>query len=236
MAPALHKKISRIEGHLQSVFVLLMLVAVISYFYYRAHTGLLQFTVFASLFLFLATDGIMLLLHLFRKPILPASAGGQATSFDPAKLTVVIACHNGADVIGETVSQALLKVPPEQIIVVSDKSTDTTATVARSFGVRVFENKRNLNKALSISSVMHEVKTPYVLVLDDDTHIGKTFIPTSLLDEGAAAVAFNVLPQETGTLVNSLQLFEYRKTMTIGKGLRAPSGAVSRPKSAGIFS
>jgi len=65
-----------------------------------------------------------------------------------------------------------------------------------------------------------------VLILDDDTLIGETFIPTSLLDEGYDAVAFNVMPVKTNSFVNKLQMFEYRKSMLLSKSLRASVGAV----------
>jgi glycosyltransferase involved in cell wall biosynthesis len=74
-------------------------------------------------------------------------------------VSVVIACYNGADVIGETLESLLAHVPPQNIIVVSDCSTDDTVAVARSFGVRVVENRFNRNKPLSVSRVAPMVTT-----------------------------------------------------------------------------
>lgn len=175
-----------------------------------------------GLLLSLSTDGLLLLINLSR----PRSTPVAITS-DLSKLTILIVCHNSMQVLGETLRQALRQVLPQQIIVVSDASTDPTAALARSFGVRVFENLRNINKGLSINATIPYVTTPYVLILDDDTHIGQTRIPTSLLDEGWSAVAFKVLPEPTGTVVNELQRFEYGKTMTIAKAGRRSIGAVS---------
>lgn len=183
------------------------------------------------LFLSAATDGFMMLIGMFRKP-----AHYEKLSFDASKVTILIACYNGEKVIGETIEQALVHVPKEQIIVVSDCSKDATEKVASSYGVRVIRNERNVNKALSISLNMKYVETEYVLILDDDTHIAKTFIPTNLIEEGYSAVAFNVMPEETGTLVNKLQVFEYRKSMVLGKSLRASVGAISNVSGAiGLF-
>lgn len=169
----------------------------------------------------LLTDGIFLLFHLPRKPVRHSKL-----TFDSKKLTIVIACYNGQDVISNTLKDALKQVKANQIIVVSDASTDNTVQIAKKFGVKVIENERNLNKGFSISRAMQYVKTPYVLILDDDTLIGKTFIPTSLLDNGYDAVAFNVMPIPTGSLLNKLQTFEYRRSMYIGKSLRGSVGAV----------
>jgi glycosyltransferase involved in cell wall biosynthesis len=206
--------------HLVTIMVVAYLAIIVGYFYIGA-SSFFEDYVIGLLVLTLLTDGVYIYLHIFRR-----SVKHGKVSFDPTKLTIVIACYNGEKIIGETITQAMKHVPANQILVVSDASKDNTVEVAKSYGVRVHQNTRNVNKAFSISGVMHMVETPYVLVLDDDTLIGDTFIPTSLLDEGYAAVAFNVIPVETGTLVNRLQMFEYRKSMLMGKALRGSNGAV----------
>jgi cellulose synthase/poly-beta-1,6-N-acetylglucosamine synthase-like glycosyltransferase len=151
-------------------------------------------------------------------------------------VSVVIACRNGADVIGATIERALLHVHPENIIVVSDCSTDDTAAVARSYGVRVVENRINRNKALSINRVAPSLTTPYVVVLDDDTLLSKRPLPVALLEQGYSAVAFDVMPVKTDTWVNRFQRFEYRKSMGLGKRLRMRIGAIGNVSgAAGLF-
>jgi cellulose synthase/poly-beta-1,6-N-acetylglucosamine synthase-like glycosyltransferase len=171
------------------------------------------------------------LAHLLRK-----SVKHQQLSFSPEHLTVVIICYNGEDIIEETIRQANTHVPLDRIYVVSDASTDNTDTVAARSGAKVFRNKKNINKAFSISAVMKHVNTKYVLLLDDDTLIKDTFIPTNLLDEGYSAVAFNVMPVEEDYFINALQQFEYRKSMYIGKNLRSRVGAIGNVSGAiGLF-
>jgi len=176
---------------------------------------------YAFLLLSLLTDGLFTFIHLPRRPL---RTGRQSS--DPSKLTIVIASYNGSDVIADTIEGASKHVPLKQIIVVSDASTDDTAEVASKMGVQVIVNERNLHKVRSIDSAMAHVETPYVLILDDDTLIGDTFIPTSLLDEGYTAVAFNVMPVEEKTIINEIQRFEYRATMQLSKRLRASVGAI----------
>ena len=207
-------------GYLQSLLILAFLTYVIYYFYtWEDSKNIHPF--FGVIFISILTDGLFTFIHLFRK-----RAVHKGMSFDPTKLTIVIACYNGEKIIGETIKQAAKHVPLNQILVVSDASTDNTIAIARSYGVRTHENKENLNKAFSINATIHLIDTPYVLILDDDTLIGDTFLPTSLLEEGYSAVAFNVMPIETGTFLNKLQIFEYRKSMIMGKSLRASVGAV----------
>ena len=180
----------------------------------------------------LGTDGLLLAFSTGRR--LPVARQRSVARQDD--VSVIIACYNGSDVIGETLDHLLVHVAPEHIIVVSDCSTDDTAAVARSYGVRVVENRFNRNKPLSISRVAPMVTTPYTMVIDDDTHIGPEPIPVELLDQGAAAVAFDVMPIETGTLINRVQTYEYRKSMTLGKALMSDAGAVANVSGAiGLF-
>jgi cellulose synthase/poly-beta-1,6-N-acetylglucosamine synthase-like glycosyltransferase len=211
-----------IFGITQSALILsVMLFIVLSFYLYSSVVNLDSFF-FVFLVISLLTDGLFLGVHLFRSKVTHKSL-----AFDPAKLTILICCYNGEEVLGKTIEQAKVHVPSGQIIVVSDASTDGTAELARSYGVRVIVNSENLNKAFSINDAVKYVHTPYVLLLDDDTLIGDTFIPTSLLDKGYSAVAFNVMPTvEKGSLLNALQQFEYRMSMQLGKGLRASSGAI----------
>lgn len=205
-----------------SAIILGILIFIIVNFYIFSSIVTLNSFFYAFLLLSLITDGLFILLHLPRR----ARAAKKKNSFNPKKLTVVIASYNGQDVIAETIKNAAVHVPLKQIIVVSDASTDNTAEIAQATGAQVIVNKKNLHKVGSINAAMKHVKTPYVLILDDDTLIGKTFIPTSLLDEGYTAVAFNVMPVKEKTLINELQQFEYRATMQVSKHLRSKTGAI----------
>ncbi len=222
--------LSGITGSLLAIFFLFFSVG---YFYTQilADSSIFGSFLLGVVFLSASTDGLFLLLNIFRKPMKAAQL-----SFKSEKLSIIIACYNGESVISETVRQASLKVPKSRIYVISDASTDKTNIIVKALGVNLIVNEENKNKALSISHAIHNIKTPYVLILDDDTHIEETFIPTSLLDDGYAAVAFNVMPESTGTLVNMLQQFEYRKSMILGKELRAEVGAIGNVSGAiGLF-
>lgn len=132
------------------------------------------------------------------------------------KITVIIACKDGEQIIGQTLQDLLKRFKPNQIIVASNGSTDRTVEVSRSYGVEVLDINKPLGKVRAINAALHHVKSPYVLVLDDDTLIGEAHLPTGLLDEGYDAVAFRVFVEET-TWVTKLQAHEYRKSTDIGK-------------------
>lgn len=203
-----------------SIILAILIFIVVNFYIFSSIVNLDSFF-YAFLLLSLLTDGLFTFSHLHRR-----RRAARKTSFNPQKLTVVIACYNGADVIEETIRNAAVHVPLDQIIVVSDASTDNTAEVVRATGARLIINQKNKQKVGSINAAMSYVKTPYVLILDDDTHIGKTFIPTSLLDDGYTAVAFNVMPITEKSLINELQRLEYRNSMQVGKHMRASAGAI----------
>jgi cellulose synthase/poly-beta-1,6-N-acetylglucosamine synthase-like glycosyltransferase len=214
-----------------SVFVVMAALTVGYYVAVLGGFGNLSYVTVGIAFL-LGTDGLLLAFSTGRRT--PAVSHGPAVRQDD--VSVIIACYNGSDVIGETLESLLVHVAPENIIVVSDCSTDDTVAVARSYGVRVVENRFNRNKPLSVSRVAPMVTTPYTLIIDDDTHVGPEPIPVELLRQGAAAVAFDVMPIETGTLVNRMQTFEYRKSMTLAKALMSEMGAVANVSGAvGLF-
>lgn len=204
-----------------SAIILSILLFIIANFYLFA--SLVNFNKFFYIFLILSllTDGLFMLIHLFRRETKDSNI-----SFDPSKVTMVIACYNGEKVIGQTIEHCLRHVPAGQIIVVSDASTDKTAEIAASYGVQLVINPRNLHKAMSVHEGVKLANTPYVLLLDDDVLVGDAIIPTSLMDEGYTAVAFNVMPIPGDTIVNTIQRFEYRNSMNIGKSLRGTAGAV----------
>lgn len=215
-------RVSLISSVMSSAVVIGSLVFGIWWFYTRVwdFSNNRRGLIYALGFLLLS-DGFYLLIHAFLRK--PNYTGAEC---NPDDLTVVLATYNAGEAIVRTVEGANRHIPLDQILVVSDTSTDNTVEIAAGLGVRVDENEVNLNKALTISRVSPQVKTPYTLILDDDTYIGNAFIPTSLLKDGYDAVAFNVMPESENTLVNKFQQFEYRKNMFLSKSLRAESATV----------
>ena len=225
--------VRRVRLAFSVVFVFAVMAALTVSYYVAVLRGFdnLSYVTVGVAFL-LGTDGLLLAFSTGRRP--PAVQQGPVVRQDD--VSAIIACYNGADVIGETLQSLLVHVAPENIIVVSDCSTDDTAVVARTYGVRVVQNRFNRNKPLSVSRVAPMVNTRYTLVIDDDTHVGPEPIPVELLEQGAAAVAFDVMPIETGSLVNRMQTYEYRKSMTLGKALMSDAGAVANVSGAvGLF-
>jgi cellulose synthase/poly-beta-1,6-N-acetylglucosamine synthase-like glycosyltransferase len=184
--------------------------------------------VFAVLFCALV-DFVKLLIELLGR-----SERRDFTS-QPGQVTAVIACRNGARVLPGTVTELRRSLAGGHIMVVDDGSTDGTAGVARSLGCEVHRFERSKGKASAINYALHRVRTPLVLLLDDDTRLGGTRLPTSLvLEDRADAVAFHVLPDRRNrdgargnNFLGALQRYEYGKSMEIGKRFHDVTQSVS---------
>lgn len=135
---------------------------------------------------------------------------------DLKKVTVVIPTCNGWPVLEPTIMSLLKRFPPENIIVAANGSRDDSYKKAAEFGVRLYEIEKPVGKVNAINYALEEVKTPYTLIMDDDTLINNAIVPTSALEEGYEAVAFRVLPI-IENYITQIQDHEYRKSMDLGK-------------------
>lgn len=157
---------------------------------------------------------------------------------DPSAVSAVIPSRNGALVLPQTIQSLARLVPPERIFVIDDGSTDGTFEVAQKLGVNVHRFEASKGKAGAINYAVYRVKTPYTLLLDDDTRLGTAELPTSLLDPGKDggfdAVAYHVLPDRRNregahghNFLGSLQRYEYGKSMEIGRRFHDATRSVS---------
>ncbi len=184
-------------------------------------------TYFWIIVLFILVDAIKIFVEIWNRPV------RRSFSSDLTHVTALIPTHNGKGVIRETVGDLIRAgLPREQILVVDDGSTDDTAKILEEMEVR-FYRIPNMGKVSAINFGIHRVRTPYVLLLDDDTRIGNARIPTSLLDH-YDAVAFNVIPDRRDRygprgsgLVSCLQRYEYAKSMEIGRRFQDATASIS---------
>lgn len=93
-------------------------------------------------------------------------------------LTVIVPAHNEEDSLPATLrSIAAQSMPPEEIIIVDDGSTDRTGEVAAAFGVTVLRPPRNLgSKAKAQNYALPHCDTDLVLAVDADTVLAPDYI------------------------------------------------------------
>lgn len=115
-----------------------------------------------------------------------------AESYQAPLISVIIPCYNQGHFLGEAINSALSQTHPNiEIIVVDDGSTDNTAEVAASYGVRcVRQENQGLGPARN--SGLREARGNYLVFLDADDRLHPRAIETSLkelkLDPDAAFV------------------------------------------------
>ncbi|MBA2763455.1 MAG: glycosyltransferase [Thermoleophilaceae bacterium] len=94
------------------------------------------------------------------------------------KLGVIIAAHEEADRIGQTIAAVHAAFPGARVIVADDASTDATAEVARSAGAEVVVAPRNIGKGgnatLGAELLLAGEPDPDELVLLCDADLGES--------------------------------------------------------------
>lgn len=134
-------------------------------------------------------------------------------------LTVIVPAYNERDSIGDTI-QSLQKqtLPPSEIIIVDDCSTDGTGEVARSYGVTTIRPPINTgSKAGAQNFALGHVQTELAMALDADTTLApdaiEKLIP-AFLDPAVAAACGYVIPRFVNTIWERGRYIEYLLAFT----------------------
>ncbi len=145
-------------------------------------------------------------------------------------VTIVIPAYNEADSISETIrSLKEQTVPPAEIIVVDDCSTDGTFDVARVLGVTVIRPPANTgSKAGAQNFALDYVMTEFTIAIDADTTLAKDAIEKLLPafgDPKVAAACGTVLPRRIESVWERGRYIEYLFAFTFYKQVQEHYGA-----------
>lgn len=83
-------------------------------------------------------------------------------------LTMIIPAYNESEGLPATLEGLVKIIPPENIIVVNDGSTDNTAECAMEKGVRVLSHKRNRGYGSSLVTGLLEADSEWIMIFDAD--------------------------------------------------------------------
>ena len=141
------------------------------------------------------------------------------------ELTVIIPAYNEAEFVGDTIRSLLEHtVPPTEIILVDDGSTDGTGDVGRRAGITVIRPPQNTgSKAGAQTFALPQVKTEVVMAVDADTTLEPTAVEKLLQcfahAEVGAACGF-VLPRRIETVWERGRYVEYLFAFTFYKQIQ----------------
>jgi glycosyltransferase involved in cell wall biosynthesis len=108
-------------------------------------------------------------------------------------VSVIIPCYNRASVVGETIQCVLRQtLPPDEIIVVDDGSTDNTVGVLESFGSRLrILRQKNAGPAAARNAGLSVASGDYVWFMDSDdlASLNKLEVQVRALEQSGADIA-----------------------------------------------
>jgi biofilm PGA synthesis N-glycosyltransferase PgaC len=141
-------------------------------------------------------------------------------------LTVLVPAYNEAESIADTIRSIQAQtVPPDEIIVIDDFSSDNTGQIARSLGVTVIRPPKNTgSKAGAQNFALGQVHTPFTMAIDADTTLApdaiEKLLPALKADPDVAAVCGFVLPRFVKTVWERGRYIEYMFAFTFFKPIQ----------------
>ncbi len=140
-------------------------------------------------------------------------------------LTILVPAYNEESMIIETVTSLQNQtLPPDEIIVIDDCSTDKTAEMARQTGATVICPPQNTgSKAGAQNYALQFVKTEYTMAVDADTTLethATERIMKALDDKSVAAACGLVLPRTVKTIWERGRYIEYLFAFTFYKPIQ----------------
>lgn len=149
------------------------------------------------------------------------ASSGRAGS----RLTVIVPAYNEAEMVGDTIrSLQEQSMPPEEIIVVDDCSTDGTGDVARVFGVTVVRPEKNTgSKAGAQNFALGGVDTELTMAVDADTTLAPDAVQkilAAMSDPAVAAACGFVVPRHVRTIWERGRYIEYLFAFTFYKRIQ----------------
>lgn len=152
-------------------------------------------------------------------------------------ITAIISSHNGADTLLRSISTLNLQsLPPTEIIVIDDGSTDGTRRIAeqaleKHLITALFRHGTRCGKSAAINHGARFAKGDLIINIDDDTALEQTALAdlSSAFEDPKVAVASGNLTigNNNASLSSSLQAIEYLVSITAGRRFLDVLGSVS---------
>ena len=148
---------------------------------------------------------------------------------------VLIAGHNEADTIAETLGSLWNSYPRLQIIVIDDGSSDGMADVAKSYardrhGVHILSRAQRGGKSSALNWGLSQARADVIITLDADSRLSPNALweivqPLQNPNVGAVSGTITVW-NSSHNIVTWLQAYEYRQSIFLGRQLQARLGTL----------
>ncbi|MFA7707785.1 MAG: glycosyltransferase [Candidatus Pacearchaeota archaeon] len=134
-------------------------------------------------------------------------------------VSVLVPTFNEEKTIEDTIKHILnIDYPIEEIILINDKSTDSTLKIMKELAekhsqIKILDNKVNLGKAGSLNRAWREAKGELVVVVDADSYPASNSLKSMVGyfdDEKVAVVSAPVVARNTDKFIEKLQAIEYK--------------------------
>ena len=170
---------------------------------------------------------------------LPAlkSRSNRATQGHRPQISAIIATHNGGDTLLRSIDALRRQtLPPTEIIVIDDGSTDDTRAIseqALQAGLisAVFRHGTRCGKSAAINHGARFAKGELLVNIDDDTVLGPTSLANlsaAVMDRQLAIASGNLaIGNKDASLWTSLQAIEYLVSITTGRRFLALIDSIS---------
>lgn len=149
----------------------------------------------------------------------PSSPVVATQRFSSKDVAFIVAAHNEEAVLADSLRAASLLVPPCQLHVVSDGSSDRTVEIAREFGANVLDLQPNRGKAGALAAGIEHFslaeRFPVMLLYDADTRLTPDYLETGLPgfnDPNVVAVSgvVRTMKEPTARTMSARFLLAYR--------------------------
>jgi glycosyltransferase involved in cell wall biosynthesis len=142
------------------------------------------------------------------------------------KISAYIPCFNeGAFLPAAIAALRGQTLPPDEVLVIDNSSSDDTASVATALGARVIRHERDLGRGAARARAMQEARGEFVLALDASCTIEPEFVRTAVeilkreeLD-GVSARAVGPAPRTTVERWRARHLYKEEASGAVSPGL-----------------
>jgi len=136
---------------------------------------------------------------------------------DHRRVTLAIPCFNAAPTLGRVLRGVdRLRVPPDELLVVDDGSTDACGETARRFGARVVTHTDNRGLAAARNTALQEAQGEIVVFLDADAvpdpGLLQALTAGRYADPNLAGVGGQLLERSDGALADRWRSLFWRQT------------------------